>query len=240
MNSLKSSYGIEIKRRESLERSCNELKQDNDRLVKLYSDSLNKLANQIERRSNCQSLKDELKKVNEEQISKEEVRFTFIICGLYFADSLPMEHKKAVDLLQQEHAATIGDLEARVRNFLHQEEANLEMINQLHKDLAAHKTQIETLSRRLERVHADAESKYNHEVQDLRDWLLVEQEEKRELNVKLQYAEKELANSRKKLEEQQRDSTANRHVETLKQKLMKLRKENEALKRQLNNNKHRY
>lgn len=37
--------------------------------------------------------------------------------------------------------------------------------------------------------------------------------------------------SRTKLVEQQRDLASNRHVDTLKQKIMKLRKENEVLKR---------
>lgn len=39
--------------------------------------------------------------------------------------------------------------------------------------------------------------------------------------------------SKAKLGEQQQDLTASRNVETLKQKIMKLRKENEVLKRQL-------
>lgn len=39
--------------------------------------------------------------------------------------------------------------------------------------------------------------------------------------------------SQSKLAELQRDSTSNQHMETLKQKIMKLRKENEVLKRKL-------
>lgn len=39
--------------------------------------------------------------------------------------------------------------------------------------------------------------------------------------------------SKTKLGEQQQDLTSSRNVETLKQKIMKLRKENEVLKRQL-------
>ncbi|PIA43702.1 hypothetical protein AQUCO_01800033v1 [Aquilegia coerulea] len=152
----------------------------------------------------------------------------------------PLEHKKAVDLLKREYAAAIEDLETRVRCFLLQQAEKEETINQLRADLATHKKHIEALSRRLERVHDDIESKHHHEVQDLKDWLLVEQEEKYELNKKLQYVEKELENSCKKLADQQRDSTSNRHVETLKQKIMKLRKENEVLKRQLNHIKDRY
>ncbi|KAF6155644.1 hypothetical protein GIB67_034739 [Kingdonia uniflora] len=143
-------------------------------------------------------------------------------------------HRKALELLKQEDEKKIGELERQVRYSLVQQTANEAMVNQLNQDLAEHKAHIEFLNTRLERVHADVKSKYHMELEDLKDWLLVEQEEKRELIKKLQSAEKEMLMFRKKLEEQQRDSTSNRHFETLKQKIMKLRKENEVLKRQLN------
>ncbi|VFR02840.1 unnamed protein product [Cuscuta campestris] len=67
----------------------------------------------------------------------------------------------------------------------------------------------------------------------LKDCLLVEQEEKAELSKKLQDLEKELTVSRTKLVESRQDLTSNRNVDALKQKIMKLRKENEVLKRQI-------
>ncbi|KAF6155647.1 hypothetical protein GIB67_034742 [Kingdonia uniflora] len=143
-------------------------------------------------------------------------------------------HRKALELLKQEDEKKIGELERQVRCALVQQTANEAMVNQLNQDLAEHKAHIEFLNTRLERVHADVKSKYHMELEDLKDWLLVEQEEKRELIKKLQSAEKELLMFRKKLEEQQRDSTSNRHFETLKQKIMELRNKNEVLKRQLN------
>jgi len=114
----------------------------------------------------------------------------------------------------------------------------------------------------------------NSEVQDLKECFAVEQEEKNELNRKIQNLEKEckadfipmslfssiavycyilsiyfgviLAKNKweaflnpavlickAKLADQQQEMTANWHVETLKQKIMKLRKENEVLKRKL-------
>lgn len=77
------------------------------------------------------------------------------------------------------------------------------------------------------------ELRYKNEIQDLKDCLMVEQEEKNGLTKKLQILEKEMLISSAKLIENQQDFTSNRHVETLKQKIMKLRKENEVLKRQL-------
>ncbi|KAL6331811.1 hypothetical protein AAG906_020154 [Vitis piasezkii] len=210
---LRSNCNVEIEKRQALQSTCDSLKQDNERLRKLYTESLYKLAEQLERRTKCQSLKEELKRVNDEHLSKED------------------EHRKAIEMLQQNHAIKVGDLENQIRCLLLQIAANEATINHLHKDSAAHKTHIQALMNRLEQVQFDVESKYRQEIQDLKDCLMVEQEERNILTKKLQNLEKELLISRTKLVEQQRDLASNRHVDTLKQKIMKLRKENEVLKR---------
>lgn len=223
---LKSSCSAEIKKREALEFNCNSLKQDNGRLTKMYTESLNKLADQLERRTKCQDMEKELKRVIDEHLSKED------------------EHKGAMEMLKQAHAVRLGDLETQIRGFLlekaaseatinhlHQElAANEATINHLHQELAANNTRIHALTSSLERVHFEVEAKYHNDIQDLKDCLMMEQEEKNELNMKIQNLEKELVT---KLVEQQRDLTSNRQVGTLKEKMMKLRKENEVLKRQL-------
>ncbi|KAJ9689329.1 hypothetical protein PVL29_014823 [Vitis rotundifolia] len=212
---LRSNCNVEIEKRQALQSTCDSLKQDNERLRKLYTESLNKLAEQLERRTKCQSLKEELKRVNDEHLSKED------------------EHRKAIEMLQQNHAIKVGDLENQIRCLLLQIAANEATIDHLHKDSAAHKTHIQALMNRLEQVQFDVESKYRQEIQDLKDCLMVEQEERNVLTKKLQNLEKELLISRTKLVEQQRDLASNRHVDTLKQKIMKLRKENEVLKRKV-------
>ncbi|KAJ4963016.1 hypothetical protein NE237_022955 [Protea cynaroides] len=215
IQSLKLSFNAEVKRREALEITCNSLKSDNERLLKLYIETINKVADQLEQRAKCQSLKEELKKMKAEHLSKQN------------------EHKRAAELLKEEQVRKITYLETQVRCSLQKQVENEATINQLCRDLAAHKNHIEALIKRLEQVHAAVESKYYHEIQDLKDWILVEQEEKNELNKKLLKTEKELLISNTKMGEQRLDLTSHRHVETLKQKIMKLRKENEVLKRQL-------
>ncbi|RVW16131.1 Protein At-4/1 [Vitis vinifera] len=234
---LRSNCNVEIEKRQALQSTCDSLKQEhllllrvelmafytvtwetrnllyNERLRKLYTESLYKLAEQLERRTKCQSLKEELKRVNDEHLNKED------------------EHRKAIEMLQQNHAIKVGDLENQIRCLLLQIAANEATINHLHKDSAAHKTHIQALMNRLEQVQFDVESKYRQEIQDLKDCLMVEHEERNVLTKKLQNLEKELLISRTKLVEQQRDLASNRHVDTLKQKIMKLRKENEVLKR---------
>ncbi|KAK9266073.1 hypothetical protein L1049_003535 [Liquidambar formosana] len=212
---LKSKCNAEIRRREALEIACNSLKLDNGRLTKLHTKSLNKLADQLEQRVKYQGLEEELKRASDERLSRED------------------GHRKAMELLKQDHATKVGDLEIQIGGFLLQKAANEATINHLRQDLAAHKIRIHALTNRLECVRSDVEAKYHHEIQDLKDCLLVEQEEKNELNKKLHNFEKELLLCRTKLVEQQRDLTLNRHVGAFKEKIMKLRKENEILKRQL-------
>ncbi|GMJ01716.1 hypothetical protein like AT4G26020 [Hibiscus trionum] len=212
---LKSNWNAEIKRGEALEITCDSLKQDNARLTKLYTESLNNFAEQLENHAECQRLKEEFQRRKDEYLSKEE------------------EHRKAMELLKKEHVKEVLDLEAKVRGLLLEQATNEATIIQLRKDLAMHKSHAQLLSKKLDQVQSDEESRYLLEIWDLKDCLMVEQEEKNELNKKLQEAEKELLISRTKLGEQQEDSASSRQVETLKLKIMKLRKENEILKRKL-------
>ncbi|GAV59692.1 hypothetical protein CFOL_v3_03223 [Cephalotus follicularis] len=212
---LKSNCNAEMKKREALEFTCKCLKQENERVTELYRSSLNNLADQLERRTKCQSLKEELKRVSDKYLSKED------------------EHRKAMDLLKQTYVTKVGELETQVRGFQLEKTTNEATIILLHQDLAAHRMHMQALANRLDQVRFDMESKYNLEIQDLKDCLMLEREEKNELVKKLQELEKELLIGRTKLVQQQRDATSNRHVETLKQTIMKLRKENEILKRKL-------
>nr|GMD74544.1 4/1 protein [Ipomoea batatas] len=246
IQTLNSNYNAEVKKRDALQFTIKNLQSDdlsdspasiglserkNERLRKIYTKVFNKMADQIESHTSCQVLKDELKKANDELSQKEN------------------EFRIAVESLKQEHAMRIQDLESQIRELQTEKVASEAIRNQLHQDLTVHKNHIEALARRLEQVSSDVESRFKrqkpfvsdyYEIQGLRDCLLVEQEEKNEVNKKLHDLEKELLVSRKKLVESQQDLTSNRHVETLKQKIMKLRKDNEVLKRQIIDRKEGY
>ncbi|KAJ0800435.1 hypothetical protein HanPI659440_Chr03g0103001 [Helianthus annuus] len=143
------------------------------------------------------------------------------------------EFINAINQLKHDYENRIKGLEVQIKDNLAQKKANETTINQLHQDLAAHRNHVEALAKRLDQVHSDVEITYQYEIQDLKDCLMMEQEEKNDLNRKLQSLEKELLISRTKLAENKQDLSSSRHVETLKQKVMKLRKENEVLKRRL-------
>ncbi|CAH8275323.1 unnamed protein product [Arabidopsis lyrata] len=215
INVYRSKSNVESSRREVLEISNKNLKQENERLKKLSTESLNNFADQLEHRTKCHSLKEELKRVIDENKSKE------------------LELGNALELLRQKHVTKVEELENKIRSLLVEKATNDMVIDRLRQDLTANKSHIQAMSKKLDRVVTEVECKYELEIQELKDCLLMEQEEKNDISNKLQSLQKELLISRTSIAEKQRDTTSNRQVETLKQKLMKLRKENEILKRKL-------
>ncbi|XP_033514696.1 protein At-4/1 isoform X2 [Nicotiana tomentosiformis] len=193
IQTLQADYITGSTKREALEFTVQRLQSENDRLRKLYAESLNTLA------------------------YKEYIR--------------------TIESLKGDHAERIQELESQIRRYQTEDAVNKATINQLRHDLVVHRSQIEALKRNLDQVSAEVDSRYHYEIQGLKDSLLVEQEEKNELNKRLRDMEKELFISRTKLVEYQQDSTSNQHMHTLKQKIMKLRKENEVLKRQIHERK---
>ncbi|XP_050919327.1 protein At-4/1 isoform X2 [Lathyrus oleraceus] len=213
IQSLQSKHSSELKLREYLQITCNNLKKENEELAKLYSESLKNVADQLDFRAKCMNLKEELERSKNEVIAKED------------------GHRRALKLLEQEYDGKVASLEAQVKESLHEKATYEATISQLNGDIAAHKNHMQVLANRLDQIHFEVESKYSSEIRDLKDCLMAEQEEKNDLNRKMQNLEKELLLFKAKMVDQQQEMTSNWQVETLKQKIMKLRKENEVLKR---------
>lgn len=215
VQALRVNCSTEFERREALESHITDLKKDNERLRRLYTETLFKFTNQVKFHAEAQSLKEELEKANSRLLSMEE------------------EHKRETEQLKHSSEMNINALENKLSHALVQQASGEAAMKKLKLELSAHKSHIDMLGSRLEQVTADVHSQYKNEIQDLRDVISVEQEEKKDMHRKLQNAENELRITRMKQAEQQRDSVSVQHVETLKQKVMKLRKENESLKRRL-------
>ncbi|XP_062224070.1 protein At-4/1-like isoform X1 [Phragmites australis] len=215
VQALRVNYSTESKKREVLESRITDLQRDNERLRRLYTETLFKFTNQVKFHAESQSLKEELEKANSRLLSMEEY------------------HKKEIEQLKHSNEMNSNALESELSRALVQQATDEAAMKQLKLELSAHRAHIDMLSSRLEQVTADVHSQYKNEIQDLRDVIAVEQEEKKGMLRKLQNAENELRIMRMKQAEQHRDSVSVQHVETLKQKVMKLRKENESLKRRL-------
>ncbi|KAK4785567.1 hypothetical protein SAY86_002256 [Trapa natans] len=171
---LKSNCQAETKRREALEISCVSLQQDNERLTKLYTNSMNNLADQLEQHLKCQRLEEEIKRVTSERMDFEN------------------DHRKTLEMLKQDYAAKFGEFEAQLRCLECEKQSDKATINHLSRELTTHRRHIESLTCRLEQAQFDLNSKSGQaEIQDLRDCLLLEQEEKNGLHKKLKDLEKE-------------------------------------------------
>ncbi|GJM90202.1 hypothetical protein PR202_ga06460 [Eleusine coracana subsp. coracana] len=215
VQSLRVNYSTESKKCEALESHITDLKKDNDRLRRMYTETLFKFTNQVKFHAESRSLKEELEKANCRLLSMEE------------------EHKREIEQLKHSKEVSTNALESKLSCALVQQAADEAAMKQLKLELNAHKDHIDMLRSRLEQVTTDVHLQYKNEIQDLRDVVALEQEEKNDMHRKLQNAENELRITRMQQAEQQRDSISVKHVETLKQKVMKLRKENESLKRKL-------
>ncbi|GAA0171029.1 hypothetical protein LIER_43890 [Lithospermum erythrorhizon] len=97
MQLLRSNCDTEIKKREALQFVVQSLQLENERLTNLYTESLNKLADQIENHVSCQNLKEELKRVGDEHNRKET------------------EYRTTIKLMNRDHAIRNHNLESQIR-----------------------------------------------------------------------------------------------------------------------------
>ncbi|KAL2932502.1 Protein At-4/1 [Bienertia sinuspersici] len=203
IQNLKSNLNAEINLRQSLELNCSTLRRENERLKNLHLETLNNILLQLQQKGNSQSLKEELQKLTRESSKKAE------------------DHRIAMESLKRIHDEKTRVFEAQIREISSQKRDDEATIYQLHHELIA-------LRNRLK----DVEEKYRGENDDLRDCIFAEQEEKKELSKKVRDLEKELLVSKTQMVDQH-SSSSDKQMDLLKQKMMKLRRENEVLKRQL-------
>ncbi|MQM13655.1 hypothetical protein Taro_046579 [Colocasia esculenta] len=204
-----------------------------DQILQEYRELVSVLQS-LRSRCNAEAMKREALEIGYGSLKQDNERLKKLQAET-FIKFARQEHEKAIENLGQEHQMKIADFEKQISCFVLQNSANVDAINQLQQELAGYKMRVDALNIHLSGVVADTELQYKREIQELRDWIMVEEEEKNELFKKLQNAETELMITKTKQAEQQRESISIRHVETLKQRIMKLRKENETLKRQLAN-----
>lgn len=203
IETLKSNLNAEIKNRQALELTCSTLTRENDRLKNLQSQTLTNLTVELDRLENPHDLRQELKKLTEESLRKEE------------------EHLRVIESLNQNHNEKLGVLEDQIKGILSQKAADESAIYQLHHELISHRNRLK-----------DMESKYQGEIEDLKDCIFAEQQEKKELSKNVSDLEKELLVTRTKMADLH-VSSSDKQLDALKQKMMKLRKENQVLKQQL-------
>ncbi|KAJ4792313.1 4/1 protein [Rhynchospora pubera] len=215
IEALKLKCSSERMRSEALDTACNDLKLENERLKKAYTETLFKFTDQMKYLTEYRSLKEDLEKANSKFLALEE------------------EQKRKIEELQQENNSKLLELEKQLSSSICERASNDSIIKQLQQELASHEAHIEILNSKLELVAAEVDAQYQNQMEELRGLVMIEQEEKKDLQRKLQSAENEIKIMRNKQAEQQRELISIHHVDALKKKVMTLRKENESLKRKL-------
>ncbi|XP_015689143.1 protein At-4/1 isoform X3 [Oryza brachyantha] len=170
---LRVNCSSESEKRQALESHIADLKSDNERLRRLYTETLFKFTNQMKFHTESRNLKEELEKANIRLLSREE------------------EYKREIEQLKLGSEMNSNDLENKLSCALVQQATNEAVIKQLNLELEAHKAHIDMLSSRLEQVTFDVHQRYKNEIQDLKDVIIVEQAEKNDMHIKLQNAENE-------------------------------------------------
>ncbi|KAF0925152.1 hypothetical protein E2562_015423 [Oryza meyeriana var. granulata] len=170
---LRVNCSSESEKRQALESHIADLKNDNGRLRRLYTETLFKFTNQMKFHTESRNLKEELEKANTRLLSMEE------------------EYKREIKQLKLGSEMNSNALENKLSCTLVQQATNEAVIKQLNLELEAHKAHIDMLSSRLEQVTADVHQQYKNKIQDLKDVIIVEQEEKNDMHRKLQNAENE-------------------------------------------------
>ncbi|KAL9226590.1 hypothetical protein vseg_002383 [Gypsophila vaccaria] len=256
IEALKSNYNAEISNRQSIELKFTALKQENDRLKSLHIETLNNLLHQLQQRGESSTSKEDLLRLNEEMRRKDEdhrnvvelmrrnheekVRVLEAEIGEILRKKREElaalnevfvkkeeEHRNSVETTKKYQQKKARELGAKIEEVLGQRREDEATIYQLHHELI-------TTRKKLKEV----EEKWKEEVEDLKDCLYVEQKEKEELSRKVRDLEKEALVTRTRVADQQ-VSTSDKQLEIMKLKMMKLRRENEVLRRQVNDVKER-
>ncbi|KAK9683291.1 hypothetical protein RND81_10G129500 [Saponaria officinalis] len=251
IETLKSNYNAEISDRQSIELKCSIVKQENDRLKSLHLETLNNLLLQLQQRGDSSSSKEELRKLNEEIVKKEEDHRNVVelmrrnheekvrVLEAEIGEILRRkreelrelneeflkkeeEYRNSMETLKKLQQKKVRDLGAKIEEVLGQKREDEATIYQLHHELISTRKKLK-----------EVESKCKEEIEDLKDCVYVEQQEKEELSKKVRDLEKEVLITRTKMADQH-ISTSDKQLEMMKQKMMKLRRENEVLRRQVN------
>uniref|UniRef100_A0A803KZT3 Uncharacterized protein n=1 Tax=Chenopodium quinoa TaxID=63459 RepID=A0A803KZT3_CHEQI len=153
----------------------------------------------LQHKGNSHNLKEELQKLTTESFK------------------VAKDHRKTVESLKRNQEEEIRVLGVQIGEIWRQKSADEATIYQLHHELISLRSGMK-----------DVEEKSRGEIEDLRDCIFAEQEEKKELSKKVRDLEKELLVSKTK-----QFFSSDKQLDLLKQKMMKLRRENGALKKQL-------
>ncbi|KAI5059896.1 hypothetical protein GOP47_0024316 [Adiantum capillus-veneris] len=222
---LKAKLSMETQKREAAEAFAHSMEQESHRLSKAQGETFSKMVQQLECRSQFEDMRHELKCLKLQLGCKEE------------------EHTMSLRALSNKYSAEIDALQNQIRQS--QDELTLRdaAVAHLEQELSCLRFSMQEMQQSSEVEFQSATLKYQQEMNEMKHKLdmlthdknLLEDrvlQENKVLQSQLQSVEKQVITERADFEKRVRESSFSRHSEVYKQKIMRLRKENEDLRRQ--------
>ncbi|KAJ7543295.1 hypothetical protein O6H91_09G032100 [Diphasiastrum complanatum] len=214
-----------------LEEDMAALLKDFDALEKMYRDvkveikeTKASLAVEIKKREAAEAICSSLEREKQWWMKFQEENM---------ANTILQEHEQSLHTITHQHKESMAKMECELRNLQDCINAKDVAMTYFEEEVAQLHVIIDDIKRDAEQLQRDEHEKCRHEVEELAILLEVEKREREKSQSDLQKAEHWSMLTKLKYEEQIREMSSNRFEETLKHKIMKLRKENEDLKRQL-------
>ncbi|KAJ7543300.1 hypothetical protein O6H91_09G032100 [Diphasiastrum complanatum] len=211
----KASLAVEIKKREAAEAICSSLEREKQWWMKFQEENMANTILQLDFRMKNDELWHQLKTLEEKHTTDQK------------------EHEQSLHTITHQHKESMAKMECELRNLQDCINAKDVAMTYFEEEVAQLHVIIDDIKRDAEQLQRDEHEKCRHEVEELAILLEVEKREREKSQSDLQKAEHWSMLTKLKYEEQIREMSSNRFEETLKHKIMKLRKENEDLKRQL-------
>nr|ALE77136.1 Spu-4/1 [Selaginella pulcherrima] len=211
--SLKALLAAETQCRQAAENLCASLEGDKMRLMKSQEEFLAQTIQELDYKSKFEVLWQEVNLKSEQDNAKQQ------------------EHERAVSTLQEKFQTMETELNSRISSLENQLHSKESSVIQLEQEIAQLHDSMDILNQNHEERRRSDQTEFQREITALRLELQAATQANHSLSKQLEKQQQKSLLEKTKLEAQIQELSSNWQVGALKQKLMKLRKENEDLKR---------
>ncbi|EFJ36696.1 hypothetical protein SELMODRAFT_437797 [Selaginella moellendorffii] len=211
--SLRALLAAETQCRQAAENLCASLEGDKARLMKSQEEFLAQTVQQLDYKSKFEVLWQEVNLRSEQD------------------NAMQQEHERAVSTLQEKFQTMEAELNARISSLEKQLRSKESCVIQLEQEIAQLHDSMDILNQNHEERRKRDQTEFQREITALKLELQTAKQANHSLSEQLEKQQQNSLLEKTRLEAQIQDLSSNWQVGALKQKLMKLRKENEDLKR---------
>nr|ALE77134.1 Mpo-4/1 [Marchantia polymorpha] len=217
IHAVKTLLCVEQKKRKIAETTCIDLEREKQQLLKAQLATYERASEQLDYARKYENVLQLFKGAPEN------------------SDRNDKEHQKTITDLLKRSEAKVGELHKQI--MVLREDVTLKecAITALEQQLAQSVTP-DTLEMKLQEAEKRMHDLYREEIEGLRNKLKAEEVNNQKLKSQLEDAHRTLMVSSVNHDDQLRELSANRQADIFKQKVLKLRKDNEVLRRQMQQN----